>query len=223
MCAPRQIAKSWAVGAHPRGGSTNERWLAQLRGTCKLLYTRNPFARCASPPRVHAGAVSRDARVAYVEVLPDQCGLTAAGFPLRTVRWFAQRGTTVRRVLTDNGGAYRSDAFRTVADRVKLRSLRSRPYRPQTNGKVERFIQTMLREWAYVTGARPRLVRQKPSFPLASSELTCWKVWKCRTSPRIPLHGRRRSSGGGSGHQFVISTRSELNERPALMVVRSGG
>ena len=57
----------------------------------------------------------------------------------------------MRRVLTDNGGAYRSTIFRTIAERAGLRRLRSRPYRPQTNGKAERFIQTMLREWAYVT------------------------------------------------------------------------
>jgi len=96
-------------------------------------------------------AVDDHSRVAYVEVLPDQRGHTTARFLRRTVRWFAQRGVVIRRVLTDNGGAYRSDAFRAVADRAALRALRSRPFRPQTNGKAERFIQTMLREWAYGT------------------------------------------------------------------------
>jgi len=94
-------------------------------------------------------AVDDHSRVAYVEVLPDQRGRTTARFLQRTVRWFAHRGVTVRRVLTDNGGAYRSEAFRPVATRATLRLLRSRPYRPQTNGKAERFIQTMLHEWAY--------------------------------------------------------------------------
>jgi transposase InsO family protein len=96
-------------------------------------------------------AVDDYSRVAYVEVLPDQRGTTTARFLRRTLSWFARRGVTVRRVLTDNGGAYRSDAFTSVAMRAAVRRLRSRPYRPQTNGKAERFIQTMLREWAYVT------------------------------------------------------------------------
>ena len=81
----------------------------------------------------------------------DQCGHTAAGFLRRTLQWFAGRGVLVRRVLTDNGPAYQSRAFAHVAERRGLRRLRTRPYRPQTNGKAERFIQTMLREWAYRT------------------------------------------------------------------------
>lgn len=96
-------------------------------------------------------AVDDYSRVAYVEVLPDQRGGTTAAFLRRTIRWFAQRGVVVERVLTDNGAAYISDAFRAVADRSRVRLIRSRPHHPQTNGKAERFIQTMLREWAYVT------------------------------------------------------------------------
>jgi len=96
-------------------------------------------------------AVDDHSRVAYVEVLPDQRGHTTARFLRRTVRWFARRGVSIRRVLTDNGGAYRSRVFQRVASQAAVRRLRSRPYRPQTNGKAERFIQTMLREWAYVT------------------------------------------------------------------------
>lgn len=94
-------------------------------------------------------AVDDHSRVAYVEVLPDQRGATAAGFLRRVLRWFAARGIRVRRVLTDNGPSYLSDAFRAVATRANVRLLRTRPYRPETNGKAERFIQTMLREWAY--------------------------------------------------------------------------
>lgn len=94
-------------------------------------------------------AVDDHSRVAYVEMLADQRGATVAGFLRRVLRWFAARGVRVRRVLTDNGPSYLSDAFRAVANRVGVRLLRTRPYRPQTNGKAERFIQTMLREWAY--------------------------------------------------------------------------
>ena len=99
-------------------------------------------------------AVDDYSRVAHVEVLPDQTGATTAGFLRRTILWFARRGVRVERVLTDNGGAYVSRAFRAVATRLGLRLKRTRPYRPQTNGKAERFIQTLLREWAYVTRYR---------------------------------------------------------------------
>jgi transposase InsO family protein len=96
-------------------------------------------------------AVDDFSRVAHVEVLPDQTGPTTAGFLRRTVLWFARRGVRVERVLTDNGSAYVSNVFRAVATRLGLALKRTRPYRPQTNGKAERFIQTLLREWAYVT------------------------------------------------------------------------
>jgi transposase InsO family protein len=95
-------------------------------------------------------AVDDHSRAAYVEVLPDQTGATTAAFLTRTLAWFARRGVRVVRVLTDNGGNYRSRRFQAVAARRAVRLKRSRPYRPQTNGKAERFIQTLLREWAYV-------------------------------------------------------------------------
>jgi transposase InsO family protein len=94
-------------------------------------------------------AVDDHSRVAYVEVLADQRGRTAAGFLRRALAWCAARGVRVVRVLTDNGSAYRADVFRAVATTRRVRLLRTRPYRPQTNGKAERFIQTLLREWAY--------------------------------------------------------------------------
>jgi transposase InsO family protein len=94
-------------------------------------------------------AVDDHSRAAYVEVLPDQTGATTAAFLERTVAWFARRGVRIVRVLTDNGGNYRSRRFQTAAARQAIRLKRSRPYRPQTNGKAERFIQTLLREWAY--------------------------------------------------------------------------
>ena len=94
-------------------------------------------------------AVDDYSRVAYVEVLPTQCGRTTAGFLRRTVRWFAARGVRIERVLTDNGSAYRSHLFRATAQRASITLKYTRAYRPQTNGKAERFIQTLLREWAY--------------------------------------------------------------------------
>ena len=94
-------------------------------------------------------AVDDYSRAAYVEVLSDQTGHTAAAFLRRTIQWFARRGVLVQRVLTDNGSAYISRRFQQIATRVGVRLTRTRPYRPQTNGKAERFIQTLIRGWAY--------------------------------------------------------------------------
>ncbi len=97
-------------------------------------------------------AIDDHSRYLYVEVLPDQRGPTAAAFLRRALAHFAHfahLGVTVRRVLTDNGRNFRSADFRAVADEHAVRLKRTRPYRPQTNGKAERVIQTLLREWAY--------------------------------------------------------------------------
>ena len=88
-------------------------------------------------------------RVAYAEVLSDEKGLTVAAFLRRAVRWFDRRGVRVERVLTDNGTGYRSRIFRAAAQALCLAHRRTRPYTPRTNGKAERFIRTVLREWAY--------------------------------------------------------------------------
>jgi transposase InsO family protein len=88
-------------------------------------------------------------RLAYVEVLPDERGETAVGFLRRAVAWFAEHGVRVERVMTDNGAPYRSTIHAVACRELGVRHLRTRPYRPRTNGKAERFIQTMLREWAY--------------------------------------------------------------------------
>ena len=94
-------------------------------------------------------AIDDYSRVAYVEVLEDEKGITCAAFLERAVAYFADHGVRVQRLLTDNGGGYRSRAFKFAVHRLGARHLRTRPYRPQTNGKAERFIQTLLREWAY--------------------------------------------------------------------------
>jgi transposase InsO family protein len=94
-------------------------------------------------------AIDDHSRYLYVEVLPNQRGDTAAAFLRRALAHFARLGVTVRRVLTDNGRNFRSAAFRAVADAHAIRLKRTQPYRPQTNGKAERVIQTLLREWAY--------------------------------------------------------------------------
>ena len=88
-------------------------------------------------------------RLAYVEVLADEKGETAAGFLRRAVSWFASMGVTVERVLSDNGACYRSGAHAQACTELGIRHLFTRPYRPRTNGKAERFIKTLTERWAY--------------------------------------------------------------------------
>ena len=88
-------------------------------------------------------------RLAYVEVLPDEHGETAAGFLHRAAHWFKGQGVALERVMSDNGACYRSHAHARACRELGLRHLRTRPYRPRTNGKAERFIQTLQNEWAY--------------------------------------------------------------------------
>lgn len=97
-------------------------------------------------------AIDDATRLAYVEVLPDETGLTAAGFMERALRWYRAQDITIERVMSDNGSPYVSRAFAELMGSQRLRHLRIRPYTPKTNGKAERFVQTLLREWAY---ARP--------------------------------------------------------------------
>jgi transposase InsO family protein len=88
-------------------------------------------------------------RLAYVEVLDDEKGATAAGFLRRAVAWFSSMGVTVERVLSDNGACYRSRLHAQACTELGMRHLFTRPYRPRTNGKAERFIQTLTYRWAY--------------------------------------------------------------------------
>jgi transposase InsO family protein len=92
-------------------------------------------------------AIDGHSRLAYSELLTDERKDTAAGFWLRANDWFTQCGITVRKVLTDNGSCYRSNTFADALGDIEHR--RTRPYRPQTNGKVERFHRTLADEWAY--------------------------------------------------------------------------
>ncbi len=88
-------------------------------------------------------------RLAYVEVLPDERRESVLPFLRRTVRWFRRRGVLVEQLMTDNGSAYVSNDHADLCDELGIRHLRTRPHTPRTNGKAERFIQTLQREWAY--------------------------------------------------------------------------
>lgn len=101
--------------------------------------------------RVHI-AVDDFTRLAYAEELPDESPETTAGFLRRAWRFYAGHGITVERILTDNGGCYRSWELAAACDELGVGHRFTRPYRPQTNGKAERMVRTLLNEWAY---ARP--------------------------------------------------------------------
>lgn len=99
-------------------------------------------------------AIDDATRLTYAEVLAADDAPTTAAFLQRTLAWLRRRGIRVRRLLTDNGLVYRARAFAAVCRRWQVHHRFTRPYRPQTNGKAERLIQTLLREWAYRTPYR---------------------------------------------------------------------
>lgn len=94
-------------------------------------------------------AVDDATRLAYVEVLADEKAATAVGFLRRAITYYQRHGIAVERVITDNGSPYRSSVHAIACRLLGIRHLRTRPYRPQTNGKAERFIRTLLSGWAY--------------------------------------------------------------------------
>src|SRR6185312_12199623 len=94
-------------------------------------------------------AVDDYSRLAYAEVLPDERATTAIAFLKRALAFYARHGINVERILTDNGSAYISTMHAIACRQLGIRHLRTRPRRPQTNGKAERFIRTLLNGWAY--------------------------------------------------------------------------
>jgi transposase InsO family protein len=132
------------LGRIPKGGG----WRSHGRGQAPV----GPYAKRKAAigyAYVHS-AIDGYSRLAYSEVLPNEQGRTAAEFMTRALAFFADHGISVERVLSDNGACYRSDAFAAVLDGIT--HTYTQPYRPATNGKVERFNRTLQLEWAY---ARP--------------------------------------------------------------------
>jgi transposase InsO family protein len=105
-------------------------------------------------------------RIAFVEIRPDERQHTAVAFLEAAVAYYARLGVRIQRVMTDNGGCYRSKLFRKACIRLGLRHIFTKPYTPRTNGKAERFIQTALREWAYATAY--------PHSNLRAAQLPSW-------------------------------------------------
>jgi transposase InsO family protein len=137
-------------------------------------------------------AIDDATRLAYVEVLADEKATTAVGFLGRAVKHYQTHGITIERVITDNGSAYRSTIHAIACRLLGIRHLRTRPYRPQTNGKAERFIRTLLGGWAY--GAIYRSSMQR------NAALTGWLDW----------YNTRRPHGSLS-HKPPLARLNELN------------
>ena len=110
-------------------------------------------------------AIDDTTRLAYVEILDDEHPSTCVGFLRRAVAWYAAKGVAVRAVMTDNGNGYCSHQHRYAVAELGIRHFRTRPHRPQTNGKAERFIQTLLREWAYERAYPNSLERRRALLP----------------------------------------------------------
>jgi transposase InsO family protein len=140
-------------------------------------------------------AIDDCSRLAYAEVLPDEKATTAIAFLRRAAAFFERHGIKVERVLTDNGSPYRSTVHAIACRALGVRHLRTRPYRPQTNGKAERFIRTLLSGWAY--GAIYRTSSER------TAALDGW-LWHYN-------HHRRHSA---LGHKPPIA---RLNERTNLI------
>jgi transposase InsO family protein len=126
----------------------------RVRGANKSHYNRT-FTDAAGKRRNTVGwefvhiAIDDCTRLAYAEVLGDEKATTAIAFLRRAVAFFARHGMPVEQLMTDNGSAYRSTVHAIACRALGIRHLRTRPYRPQTNGKAERFIRTLLGGWAY--------------------------------------------------------------------------
>jgi transposase InsO family protein len=115
-----------------RTGAPKSKYSKPLIGTC-FLHT----------------VIDDHSRVAYVEACEDETQETATAVLRNAVAWFADRGVTIQRVLTDNGGCYRSHLWRDTCTELGITHKRTRPYRPQTNGKIERFHRTLVEGWAF--------------------------------------------------------------------------
>jgi transposase InsO family protein len=129
-------------------------------------------------------------RLAYVETHADERTETSTAFLCRAVRWLRRQGIRTERVMTDNGSCYRAHAFASTCHELGIRHLLTRPYTPRTNGKAERFIQTLLREWAYARPYRTSNQRTKRLAP--------WLRYYNHRRPHsalqgLPPHSRIRS------------------------------
>lgn len=169
--------------------------LGRIRGIGhRITGSRRGRARGSGWEYAHV-CIDDHSRLAYVEVLPDERQGSAVAFLKRALAWFDQQGVKVQRVMTDNGACYISYAFAAACKEHGVRHIRTRPYTPKTNGKAERFIQTLIREWAY--GRAYQTSRQRTEW------LPKW----------IDYYNRHRQHGG-IGFQPPISRIGAGSEQP---------
>jgi transposase InsO family protein len=142
-------------------------------------------------------AIDDHSRLTFAQILPDQTQASAAAFLLAAVEHFRNLGIKVRALLTDNGGCYRSVEFSTVCKHLGLKHRFTKPYCPRTNGKAERFIQTLLREWAYSVSYDTSLHR--------ASALTPWLHHYNWHRPHASLGHRVPASRIGLGRDNLLS------------------
>jgi transposase InsO family protein len=137
----------------PDGGGhrflTRQQGKLNARRTARRTGERGKNYRPAIGTSYVHTVIDDHSRVAYAEICADERTDTAIGVLTRATAWFAQRGVTVERVLSDNGSCYRSHAWREACAELGITHKRTRPYRPQTNGKIERFHRTLADGWAY--------------------------------------------------------------------------
>ena len=154
---------------------------------------RSQRGRGAGWEYVHA-AIDDASRLAYVEVLADERAAAAVGFLERALAFFARAGVGAQRVMTDNGPGYLSHLHAAACRRLGVRHLRTRPYRPQTNGKCERFIQTLTRGWAHG--------RVYASSAERTAALEGWLHWYNRVRPHGSLD---RQTPAGRFKQLLVT------------------
>ena len=152
-----------------------------VRPSHRVTGDRRDRVRGAGWEFVHL-AIDDASRLAYVEVLPDECGPTTAGFLLRAAAYYRRHGIRrIEQVMTDNGSGYVSLRFAEVLAELRAKHVRTRPYTPRTNGKAERLVQTLLREWAYV--------RRYERSAERTAALPAWLRYYNRTRPHGSLGG----------------------------------
>ncbi|TIH29499.1 IS481 family transposase [Subtercola vilae] len=139
------------IGKIPDGGG--HRFVGRQQGNRNIRATagrptNNNRGLIVGTSFVHT-VIDDNSRVSYAEVHDDETAATAIGVLRRAVSWFEARGVTVERVLSDNGSAYKSHAWRDACNELGLKAKKTRPYRPQTNGKIERFHRTLADGWAF--------------------------------------------------------------------------
>ena len=147
-------------------------------------------------------AIDDCTRLAYIDVLDDEKAITAIGFLRRAVAFYQRHGIHVERVISDNGAAYRSCVHAIACGTLGIRHLRTRPYRPQTNGKAERLIRTMLSGWAY--GAFYGNSQNAPQ-PLRLAALLLQPSATTRSPrPQDPDHSPQRANEAPRDLQLVL-------------------